>query len=44
MRIGVSNPTAQKAKGSAYLLLRRTRVTHDEIARVTCSRLNPGLV
>ena len=46
MRIGVSNPAAQKAKGrcNAHPLLRRTRITHDEIARTTCSRLNPGLV
>jgi len=28
----------------AYPLLRRTHITHDEIARATCARLNPGLV
>jgi hypothetical protein len=50
MRIRVSNPDAEKAKDrcGAYALLRRTLavgdIKHEEIARVTCSRLNPDLM
>jgi hypothetical protein len=50
MRIRVSSPVAQKAKDrrDAHALLRRTLavgdIKHEEIARVTCSRLNPSLV